>query len=427
MSRFNLGMGGIEIDEYLSTIVGMPNKSGLHVSGLQLDPLDQQLAANLRGDFEEGWRLSQMLERVRPTDDRAAFNRGWMEMWRGNLLRGFELMEGGRRAEVFGSKPPSKTVPRWTGEEDISGKTVLLNSEGGFGDEIANARFAKFLAERRARVVVSAHPGLVSLFERVEGVADVIPHSAIPDAVYDYWVPAMSAALPLKFSYETLPNEPYMTADFHAARAWGEVLNRQSTGKLKIGIRWSGNPKFEHEQHRKFPPEPLIALSELPGVAVFSLQRDHDIRDLPERVIDLQHRLETWEDTAAVIANLDLVITSCTATAHLAGAMGKEVWIIAPILPYYVWAKPGERSPWYKTARLFRQETFGDWDSPLQRVRIELEKRVGLPARTRMAEQTPAPPQRLGPIVPPGMVLAPKPHARKLKESENHARRDDGA
>src|SRR3989344_4564020 len=200
-------------------------KGGL---GIQLDPLDQQLAANIHGDFEEGWRLSQMLERMRPNDDRAAFNRGWMEMWRGNLLKGFELMEGGRRAEVFGSKPPATDAPRWSGEEDIRGKTVLLNGEGGFGDEIANARVAKFLAERRARVVVSAHPGLVSLFERVEGVADVIPHSAIPDAAYDYWVPAMSAALPLKLSYETLPNEPYMTADFHAARAWGDVLDRQS-------------------------------------------------------------------------------------------------------------------------------------------------------------------------------------------------------
>ena len=102
MSRFNLDMGGIEIDEYLSTIVGMPNKSGLHVAGLQLDPLDQQLAANLRGDFEEGWRLSKLLEKERPNDDRAAFNRGWMEMWRGNLLKGFELIERGRRAEVFG-------------------------------------------------------------------------------------------------------------------------------------------------------------------------------------------------------------------------------------------------------------------------------------------------------------------------------------
>jgi len=422
-SRFNLDMGGIELDEYLSTIVGMAetgriDEGVIETLGIQLDPLDQQLAANLRGDFEEGWRLSQLLEKERPQDDRAAFNRGWMEMWRGNLLKGFELIERGRRAEVFGSKPPSKTVPRWNGEENISGKTVLLNGEGGFGDEIANARFAKLLAKRGARVIASAHPGLVSLFERVEGVAEVIPHSALPDAAYDYWVPAMSAALPLKLSYETLPNEPYMAADFHAERAWGDVLDRQSTGKLKIGIRWSGNPKFEHEQHRRFPPEPLIALSELPGVAVFSLQRDHDIRDLPEQVIDLQHRLETWEDTAAVIANLDLVITSCTATAHLAGAMGKEVWVITPILPYYIWAKPGDTSPWYKTARLFRQEAFGNWDAPLQKIRIELEKRVGLPPRTRMAEQTPAPPQRLGPIVPPGMVLAPKPHARKLKEGE---------
>ncbi len=396
------------------------------MAGLQLDPLDQQLAANLRGDFEEGWRLSQLLEKDRPQDDRAAFNRGWMEMWRGNLLKGFELIERGRKAEVFGSKPPSTRAPRWTGVEDIKGKTVLLNGEGGFGDEIINVRFATLLAERGARVIVSAHPGLVTLFSRVKSVSSVIPHTSIPQAAFDYWVPAMSAALPLKLEYDTLPNDPYLTADPQAAQTWSTTINRAAGSALKVGIRWSGNPKFEHEQHRSFPPEPLIALAELPGVTVFSLQRDNDIRDLPDRVIDLQHELKTWEDTAAVIQNLDLVVTSCTATAHLAGAMGKETWVIPPVLSYYIWAKPGEKSPWYKTVRLFRQEYFGNWDAPLMHVRAEIEKRVGYtraitaptPMTDPLQQSTNPPPVRLAPLVPPGMVLAPKPVARKLFEGE---------
>jgi sulfotransferase len=110
---------------------------------------------------------------------------------------------------------------------------------------------------------------------------------------------------------------------------------------------------------------------------VYSLQRDSDIRDLPESVVDLQNQIVTWDDTAAAIANLDLVITSCTSVAHLAAAMGKETWIIVPILPYHVWALPGERSPWYDSVRLFRQEVFGNWDAPLQKVKAELLKRVG--------------------------------------------------
>lgn len=387
---------------------------------MQLDLLDQQLAANVRGDFEEGWRIAQILERERPADRRAAFNRGWMEMWRGNLLKGFELFEPGRIEGVFGAPtPPAELQYRWNGTEPLQGKTVLLAGEGGFGDEIINVRFAKDLALRGATVVVSCHEGLIPLFSRVPGVARAVPHAQVPETAFDYWVPAMSAALPLGFAYETLPNTPYIVPEPRLVEIWKNIL--QGSG-LKVGIRWSGNPKFEHEQNRRFSPEPLIALSELPGVRVYSLQRDADLRDLPEKVVDLQHLLKTWDDTAAAIANLDLVITSCTATAHLAAAMGKETWVIVPVLPYYIWAKPGNTSPWYKSVQLFRQEVFGEWEAPLMRVRAELEKRVGLQTSshsTLMSEPTLSfTPRSLSPLVPPGMVLAPKPAPRALRAGE---------
>lgn len=386
---------------------------------MQLDLLDQQLAANVRGDFEEGWRIAQILERERPADRRAAFNRGWMEMWRGNLLKGFELFEPGRIEGVFGAPtPPAELQFRWSGKEDLRGKTVLLAGEGGFGDEIINVRFAKDLALRGATVVVSCHEGLIPLFSRVPGVARAVPHAQVPETAFDYWVPAMSAALPLGFTYETLPNTPYIVPEPRLVEIWKNIL--QGSG-LKVGIRWSGNPKFEHEQNRRFSPEPLIALSELPGVRVYSLQRDADLRDLPEKVVDLQHLLKTWDDTAAAIANLDLVITSCTATAHLAAAMGKETWVIVPVLPYYIWAKPGNTSPWYKSVQLFRQEVFGEWEAPLMRVRAELEKRVGLQASRTATMPEPAQqfmPRSPGPLVPPGMALAPKPAPRAPRAGE---------
>ena len=106
----------------------------------------------------------------------------------------------------------------------------------------------------------------------------------------------------------------------------------------------------------------------------YSLQKDNDIQELPDGISDLKHLLLSWEDTAACIQNLDLVITSCTSIAHLSAAMGKPTWVIVPILPYHVWAYGDEHSPWYqKTTRVFRQKTFGKWDEPFAEVREQLK------------------------------------------------------
>lgn len=124
------------------------------LSNIQVDPLDAQLAASIVGDHEEAWRLAQILERERPEDNRAAFNRGWHYMLRGDLLKGFELTERGRLEGVYGSAMLATTKPRWSGSESLTGKTILLRGEGGFGDELINIRFAKNLAERGATVLV---------------------------------------------------------------------------------------------------------------------------------------------------------------------------------------------------------------------------------------------------------------------------------
>ena len=368
-----------------------------------IDLLNLQLAAGLRGDFKEGWRLAKILEEERPGDARCAFNRGWYEMMHGDLQKGMELMDLGRTISVFGSEMlPEGAPPMWPGSRakltagqgqprDLEGKTVLLRGEGGFGDEMIHVRFARDLAARGARVVVSCHKGLMSLFSRVEGVSSVIPHHLIQNTHFDYWVPGMSAARWLGHTFETLPGGKYLSADPEYIKKWQQIFSPSTSlgTTLRVGIRWSGNPKFEHEQHRRFPAEPLIELAKTPGVTVYSLQRDGDIRDLPPEVVDLQHELETWEDTAAAMHHLDLVITSCTATAHLAAALGKETWIILPILPYYVWALPGERSPWYKTVRLFRQDVFGEWDATLSRVQEEF---------TRLVKSGNAPPAQGNPL-----------------------------
>ena len=339
---------------------------------MKIDLLDQQLAASVRGDIEEAWRMAQILERERPHDRRAAFNRGWHLLRLGDLKRGFELLENGRFEGVYGSTLLKTEKPRWSGKEDLQGKTILLRGEGGFGDEIINIRFAQELSKRGARVLASVSDGIVSVLSRATGVERVIPHREIDENDFDYWLPAMSAPFALDLTYKDLSGESYLSADSAYLEKWSALLRQSYEGQrspaLRVGLRWSGNPKFEHEQHRRFPPEPMFAWKDIPNVHLYSLQRDNDLRDLPEEITDLQHEMKTWEDTAAAIANLDLIVTSCTAVAHLAAAMGKETWVIVPILPYQVWARPGDRSQWYKSVRLFRQEVFENWDQPFAKL-----------------------------------------------------------
>lgn len=329
-----------------------------------IHPLDLALQACINGHPE----ISEDILRSQPQQDdaRIVFNLGWHEMRHGNLKKGLQMMDAGRFINVFG-------LPRIPGEiwrdQDLTNKTLLFRCENGLGDQIMNFRFAKDFQDRGARVAISCAPELMPLFARHGFVC--IDNGATPYVHYDYWVPSMSAAHILGYDTDNFPGKPYLTAEPRSL--YGK------SGTLKVGIRWAGNPKFEHEQHRKFDPQPLIDLHNISGVTLYSLQRDEDLIDgLP--FADLRGQMKTFEDTASIIAGLDLVITSCTSIAHLSAALGKETWIIAPVMPYYAWALPGERSVWYDSVRLFRQTQYGNWDAPLAAVTDTLKTRLALQA-----------------------------------------------
>lgn len=332
-------------------------------------PLDVALAACINGRPE----VSEKILREYPdkNDLRVIFNLGWHEMRHGNLKKGLQMMDAGRFISVFGMERIPGEIWR---DQDLTNKTLLFRSENGYGDEIINFRFAKDFKNKGARVVISCSSSLRSLFSKHGFVC--VDHSAATNVYYDYWVPAMSAAHILGYDSHNFPGKPYMQAP--AKNLYGDA------GSLKIGIRWAGNPQFEHEQHRKFDPKPLIDLYKIPGVTLYSLQRDEDLVDgLP--FADLRDQLKTWEDTASIVQGLDLVITSCTSIAHLAGALGKETWVIVPIMPYYVWSVPGDKSVWYDTVRIFRQERYGNWEAPLNSVKDALLKKLEQQKRLKAA------------------------------------------
>lgn len=326
--------------------------------------LDIALTCSINGHPEMAEKILRDYAKEHPGDPRVLFNLGWYDMRHGKLHQGFDGMNAGRHIKVFGSEPIPG--PIWK-DQPLEGKVLLLRCEGGYGDEIINFRFAQEFKDKGAIVVVEANPNLIPLFAR-HGFA-CVTHKAVESGgvYYDYWVPAMSAAYVLGHEFESLSGKPYLKAE-------PKYLPKKP-GTIRVGLRWAGNPQFEHEQHRKFPPELMTRLHEVSGVTCYSFQRDQDmVADLPFTQLDLP----TFEATASLLAGMDLMITSCTSVAHLSAALGVETWIVVPALPYYLWAQPGERSAWYDSVTLFRQKQYGQWQEPLDQIKDALEKKVAL-------------------------------------------------
>jgi hypothetical protein len=355
--------------------------------------IDQMLKLQLEGKHKEARVLSDKLENIGPnkildpngknTQDiwmRHCFNRGWFLIQDGDYQKGCQLLENGRFLNVYGSPPLRTDAPIFNPEQhSIKDKSIIISLEGGYGDEIIHARFATSFKKQGARAVyIAAAPELISVFERIEGVDKVILRNQANTVSHDYWVPGFSAGWISGHSFDNFPNQPYLSANNDSVEIWKSMIN---SDKIKVGIRWAGNPKFEHQQFRRFPENFITNLSKYPELQVYSLQKDHNLVQLPEGVTDLQHFLISWEDTMAAISNLDIVITSCTSIAHIAAGMGKETWVLVPILPYHTWTfgSPENRgSPYYNCVRLFRQTEKSKWNDTFQSLYKELEEKFNL-------------------------------------------------
>jgi len=335
--------------------------------------IDQQLNLMIRGRFDEGWKLSEMMQEENPNEPRHLFNRAWFLINQGDLQKGFQTLEVGRHLGVYGGGRLPTKKPIFNPEEhSMEGKIVIINMECGFGDQIIYVRFASEVVKRGGTCIICADVRMHSIFSRVPGVSKCITQKDIANTPHDFWIPGFSCSWLFGHTFDTLPNTQYIFPNPDSVENWKNVIK---SDKFKVGIRWSGSPLFEHQQFRVFPPEPLIDLHKYKQIQFYSLQRDTDIRELPEEIIDLQHLIISWEDTAAAMQNLDLVITSCTSIAHLSAAMGKPTWVIVPLLPYHIWAYGGDHSPWYaKTTRVFRQQVFGDWKITFENLENELVK-----------------------------------------------------
>jgi hypothetical protein len=359
--------------------------------------IDLMLELQLAGNHSEARKLSDKLEDLGPdnipdpagrlgnpdTWIRHCFNRGWFKIQEGDYQTGSQLLEHGRHISVYGSGPLKTSAPIYNPQEhDIIGKSIIISLEGGYGDEIIHARFApSFKKLGASKVYLAADPGLHCLFNRIEGVDGIIMRNQAHTVEHDYWVPGFSAGWIAGHTFnDDFPNKPYLVPNLDSVRIWKELIKAEDD-QIKVGIRWAGNPKFEHQQFRRFPPEFLHNLTKYPELKIFSFQRDHNTMPLPEGITDLQHFLISWEDTAAAIMNLDIVITSCTSIAHLSAALGKETWILVPLLPYHTWTygcPDNDSSPFYTCVKLFRQQESNKWNNTFQNLYFALEEKFNL-------------------------------------------------
>ena len=362
--------------------------------------IDLMLKLQLEGKHDESRAISDKLEALGPdkitdmhgknTQDiwmRHCFNRGWYLIQDGDYQGGSQLLEYGRFLNVYGSGQLQTAAPIYNpSKHDINGKSIIISLEGGFGDEIIHARFAQSYKQLGAdKVYLAAAPELVSVFQRIPGVDGVILRNEANKVPHDYWIPGFSAGWIAGHTFNNFPSHSYIFPKQDSVEVWKNIIK---SDKIKVGIRWAGNPKFEHQQFRRFPENFILNLSKYKELELYSLQKDANILDLPEGVNDLQHFLLSWEDTAAAVANLDLVITSCTSIAHMSAAMGKETWVIVPVLPYHTWT-PGapteNKSVYYDSVTLFRQTTAKKWNDTFSELYTALEKRFDL-AHTEMPD-----------------------------------------
>jgi tetratricopeptide (TPR) repeat protein len=310
----------------------------------------------------------------------ARWSKGLCQLLTGDFERGWENYEWRWKSGVFpDAKRNDFSKPPWLGGEDIAGKTVLLHAEQGFGDTIQFARYAKSVAGKGATVILQVQPALKTMLSDIAGAQQVLGQDE-PLPEFDFHCPLLSLPLAMGTRPETIPADiPYLRVADAAAAKWKAKL--PGHGASRVGIAWSGHPAHRNDHNRSIALSRLLPL-QCPGASLVSLQKDvrpDDAKVLAanQQILHFASELGDFSDAAALISLMDLVISVDTSIAHLAGALGKPVWILLPFDPDWRWLVDRKDSPWYPTARLYRQPEAGDWASVVERVGRDLGDRFG--------------------------------------------------
>ena len=325
-----------------------------------------------QGDLTDAMTCYERAIVLNPEDVDFRWNLAIALLTMGELKRGFAEYEW--RWQLRDNLPRPFSAPLWEGSP-LAGKTILLHAEQGFGDTLQFIRYATLVAQRGGQVVVECQPALIRLLATVDGVQQVVARG---DTLPDFQVHAPLLSLPriLGTELQTVPAQiPYLKPPAIAFK-----LDCSADRRLKIGLVWAGNPKRENDQLRSCTLAQFSRLLNIEGIAFYSLQKGPKAAELSQmpqcsdRIQDLSHHLNDFADTAAIVAQLDLVITVDTAVAHLAGGLGKPTWVLLSHSADWRWLLDRVDNPWYPSMRLFRQKQAGKWEDVVNCVAEALQE-----------------------------------------------------
>ncbi len=351
----------------------------MYTQALRLKPDYAEVHSNLgvaladQGRPDEAFACWERALALRPDYAEAEMNRALLWLAQGDFRRGWPAYEARWRCHP-GTPPPG---PRWDGS-DVAGRTLLLWCEQGLGDTIQFIRYAGLLQARGARVLLQCPPPLLRLLASCPGIEQLLPQGA-PLPAYDAHVPLLSLPGLLGTTSPTAvpATIPYLTPEPALRQRWQDYLAERPG--LKVGIAWQGSPLYRGDRQRSLPLAALAPLARLPGICLISLQKGQASHLPGMHVPPRLDEAGAFIDTAALARQLDVVICSDSAVAHVAGAVGARTWLLLPRPADWRWLGDRDDTPWYPQMRLFRQRTSGDWPEVFQRVVRELQSLLAVP------------------------------------------------
>jgi tetratricopeptide (TPR) repeat protein len=334
-----------------------------------------------KGEIDVALAVSHAAIALAPKHPTIRFNHSHLLLLSGDFRNGFSDYRWRRQCGGLFSSRMNFSAPEWQGEA-FAGRTLLLFAEQGIGDALQFVRYLPMVAARGGKILLYVQDTLVPLLRQLEGVT-VVPRSA-PLPTFDLQISLMDLPHLFGTTLSSIPAEiPYLRADPDKIEVWRRRLS--DVAALKVGIVWAGSAIHKGDRYRSLPAEAVLPRLVMPGVQLYSLQKEPRAADVPviaglgSQLIDLAPALADFTDTAAAVAALDLVISVDTSVVHLAGAMGRPAWVLLPYAQDWRWLRDRDDSPWYPSLRLFRQETPQAWAGVLTRVTAAL----GELARTR--------------------------------------------
>ena len=312
---------------------------------------------------------------LQPGYAQACFNKSLALLLGGQLVPGWEMYEWRWKNEKSGTRPPRFTQPRWLGSESLVGKTILLYGEQGLGDSIQFCRYVPLVKQLGARVLLSVPQALLRLLEGMAGIDELL-ETGTPLPPFDCHCPLLSLPLAFKTGLDQIPAlVPFLPGSQEQRTVWRQRLGRKQA--VRVGLVWRGSTVNTNDHKRSFPLAQWLPHLP-PGLDYVSLQKEMRPEDLPalagSSIRHFGEQIHDFTDTAALCALMDVVVTVDTSVAHLAATLGKPTWILLTCAPDWRWLLEREDSPWYPSARLYRQAVPGAWGALLERLALDLRE-----------------------------------------------------